>query len=99
MKPYGLTVQHLQHLKLLPKSSPPALPTKSLDFSGFSSVPSHTSKPVFFALADHNFYYGTLVNRKAEGKECIYVFSDGAYYIGECKKGKFDGRGSLVKYG
>lgn len=38
-------------------------------------------------------------NGKAEDEQCIFIFSDGAYYQGQCSKGKFEGKGSLHKYG
>lgn len=100
MKPASLnTLAFLQKKGTIPTKEPIIVNCPTLDFTSATSLPSQSSSPLFLKLPQGNFYFGPVVNRRAEGSECIYIFSDGAFFQGSCKGGKFEGKGSLNKYG
>jgi hypothetical protein len=97
---HTLTVEHLKKQNIIPSNLHAiAISATSLDFTYQHKVPRNSSSRLLLTLANHQTYYGTIVNAKAEDTNCIFVFSDGAYYQGQCKKGKFEGKGSLIKCG
>lgn len=75
-----VTLEFLQSEGQLPASTPTSLPTASLDFSPFPQVPTHSPR-IFLQLAQQNYFYGPVADKRAEG-QCIYLFSDGAYFKG-----------------
>jgi hypothetical protein len=70
----------------------------SLDFTEQSEVPDSVDEPILLILANNHIYYGKIVNRKAEDNSGIFIFSDGSYFQGSCKSGKFEGKGKLIKF-
>jgi hypothetical protein len=85
-----LTLEHLQKKGAIP-SNLAAIPLSSttLNFTYQHKVPRNSSSRLLLALSNHQTYYGTIVNAKAQDDHCIFVFSDGAFYKGQCKNGKF----------
>ena len=88
--PHLLTLNHLKKLKLISEnSSLISISSTTLDFTVQHKVPRDSSQKLLLTLANHQTYYGSISNAKAEDKNCIFIFSDGAFYQGQCSKGKF----------
>ena len=79
--------------------APISISSTTLDFTYEHKVPRDSTKKQLLTLKNHQTYFGSISKAKAEDSDCIFIFSDGAYYQGHCSNGKFEGKGSLHKYG
>lgn len=66
MKPVSLnTLAFLQKKGTIPIKEPIIVNCTTLDFTSATSLPSQSTSPLFLKLPQGNFYFGTLVNRRA----------------------------------
>ena len=86
--PQALTLDYLRQKALVPSKTPEIrIKATSLDFTMEEKVSPNSEDRQLLSLANYQTYYGRVKNAKGNDDECFFIFSDGAFYRGQCKDG------------